>query len=404
MTILGIESSCDETGASVVTQKDNVLTVVSDELASSLNLHAKTGGIIPEAAAREQLRYILPVIKKAVAKVGWNRIDAIAVTYGPGLIGSLLVGVETAKTIAYTLNKPIIPVNHLYGHIYANWLEQDQSSLRANSALQKSAAISYKIAASVASGDTPRNDKIEFPALALVVSGGHTDLVIMQNHETLEVIGGTRDDAAGEAFDKIGRLLGLPYPAGPTIAKLAEKGDPKAFQLPRPMIGSPDFDFSFSGLKTAALREVKNNAALSSVIAIRQLAEKQSYKIAASVASGDTPRNDNKILADFCASVQQAIVDVLVKKTIKAAKFYNVKSILLGGGVAANQLLREKLTFEIGNFPTLSSLTFGGKLEIPLSVPPPNFCTDNGAMIAAAGFFAKPIPWQQITANPELYY
>jgi N6-L-threonylcarbamoyladenine synthase len=187
--------------------------------------------VIPEVAAREQLRYMIPVLKDALEKANLSfsktippDIDAIAVTYGPGLIGSLLVGVETAKTLSYVWNKPLIPVNHLYGHIYANWIGDE----------------------------TP-----QFPALALVVSGGHTDLVVMKDHENLEWIGGSRDDAAGEAFDKIGRLLGLPYPAGPAIEKAAQKGTPKRFSFPRPMMHSDDFDFSFSGLKTAVLYEVR---------------------------------------------------------------------------------------------------------------------------------------------------
>ena len=337
MTILGIETSCDETGAAVVEKKGRELFVRSNEIASSLSLHAETGGIIPETAAREQLRYILPTIEGAIQGIGWNHIDAIAVTYGPGLIGSLLVGVETAKTLAYVLKKPLLPVNHMYGHIYANWLTREEG------------------------GDK----EISFPALALVVSGGHTDLIIIENHETFEVIGGTRDDAAGEAFDKIGRLLGLPYPAGPAIAQLAETGDRKAFDLPRPLLGSDDFDFSFSGLKTAALRETKK---------IKNLNE--------------------KILSDFCASVQWSITDVLVKKTIKAAAHYDVKSLLLGGGVAANEQLRESLRETL-------------RLRLPsttLFVPERKFCTDNAAMIAAAGFFAQPLPWQEVTADPQLYY
>ena len=349
MIILGIETSCDETGAAVIEKNNSGLHIISNEIASSLSLHAKTGGIIPEIAAREQLRYILPTIQKATEKTGWNNIDAIAVTFGPGLIGSLLVGVETAKTLSYVLKKPLIPVNHLYGHIYANWLMANGKWQMENE--KKPSTIHHP------------PSTIEFPALALIVSGGHTDLVIMQSHEVVEVVGGTRDDAAGEAFDKIGRLLGFPYPAGAAIAALAKKGDPKAFTLPRPLIGSHDFDFSFSGLKTAALRETEKMGEM----------------------RGQT-------LADFCASVQWAIVDVLVKKTLKAAKHYDVKSILLGGGVAANDALREQLTIK------------SQELGINFFVPAKNLCTDNSAMIAAAGFFTKKSSWETVTANPELYY
>ncbi|HKC15049.1 MAG TPA: tRNA (adenosine(37)-N6)-threonylcarbamoyltransferase complex transferase subunit TsaD [Patescibacteria group bacterium] len=325
MTILGIETSCDETSASLVKSENNKLKLLSNVVSSSVLLHAKTGGIVPENAAREQLKYIIPVIKESLVA----DFDKIAVTYGPGLMGSLLIGVETAKTLSYVFEKPIIPVNHLIGHIYANWIEQDKN--------------------------------IEFPALSLLVSGGHTDLVLIKNHGNIKWLGGTRDDAAGEALDKTGRLMDLPYPAGPTIEKLAKEGNPKAFSFPRPMIDSNDFDFSFSGLKAAVLRETQKDAKIK--------------------------------IGDLCASVQEAIVDVLIFKTIKAAKKYKVKSILLGGGVAANQRLRDELKNE------------SDKLGIEFFVPPKNLCTDNGAMIAAAAFFNNgPIPFNKISANPQLYF
>src|ERR1700722_12992621 len=219
MTILGIESSCDETAISIVEGKDDHVELKTNILATSLALHAKTGGIIPEQAAREQIKFILPTLKKALDTFDTLKlVDAIAVTYGPGLIGSLLVGVETAKTLAFVLNKPIIPVNHMVGHIYANFIRENSKPA------------------------TPT-----FPALALVVSGGHTDLLLMKKHGDFQLLGGTRDDAAGECFDKCARLLGYPYPGGPKISQLAEKGDPKAFAFPRPMIGSHDYEFSFSG-------------------------------------------------------------------------------------------------------------------------------------------------------------
>lgn len=339
MTILGIETSCDETSAAILEKSDEKLMLRSNIVATSLALHTKTGGIIPENAAREQIKVILPVIKKSLdtTNIKLSDIDAIAVTYGPGLIGSLLVGVETAKTMAMVLNKPIIPVNHMLGHIYANWIE---------------------------------NPQIAFPSLALIVSGGHTDLILIKNHGNYQVLGGTRDDAAGEAFDKIARLLGLAYPGGPLIEQKAKLGDPKRFDFPRPLIGSGDYDFSFSGLKTAVLREVK------SLTTNRQ-----------SLTTND--------INDICAGVQKAISSVLIKKTLKAAEEYQVKSILLSGGVAANQTLRDAFAFEIGNL----------KLEIGLFVPPAQLCTDNGAMIAAAAAYNfHPVPWRDITADPELYY
>lgn len=361
MHILGIETSCDETAASVVETAENgetsQLHVLSSIVSSSLALHAQTGGIIPETAAREQLKYMIPVLTRALNQAFGEvdltnpPIDAIALTYGPGLIGSLLVGVETARTLSYLWNKPLIPVNHLLGHIYANWLVDsgERSALRAK-----------------------RLALVAFPAIALVVSGGHTDLVLLKNHTEYTVLGGTRDDAAGEAFDKIGRLLGLPYPAGPVISKLAENGNPKAFSLPRPMLHSDGLDFSFSGLKTAVLNLTKQNELL---------------------AKETLQRDKSKMLADICASVEQAIVDVLVAKTIKAAKIHHATSLLLGGGVAANTLLRQ----------TLSGLCSDS--EVNFFVPAKKYCTDNAAMIAAAAVFNNnQISWREITADPELYY
>ena len=354
MLILGIETSCDETAAAIIegNSKSQKLNILSNIVSSSLSFHSKTGGIIPEIAAREQLKYILPVIQKSFteANVNYKDIDAIAVTIGPGLIGSLLVGVETAKTLAYVYKKPIISVNHLIGHLYANWLI-------ANGKLhmEKPYAIRHK-----------KYADIQFSALALLVSGGHTDLVLLNNHKQIKWLGGTRDDAAGEAFDKIGRLLALPYPAGPKIEELAQKGNPKAFNFPRPMIGSNNYDFSFSGLKTAVLYKIK-----------------------------ELKKIDQQTISDLCASVQKAIIDVLVKKTVQAAQKYKVKSVLLGGGVAANHKLRTELESSI----------IHSKSSMKLFAPAKSLCTDNAAMIAAAAFFNyKPTSWQKITANPELYF
>lgn len=341
MIILGIETSCDETSAAIIeaNPKDKKIKLLTNIVSSSLPVHAKTGGIIPENAARAQIKYIIPVIKQALVStpgVEAKNIDAIAVTIGPGLIGSLLVGVETAKTLSYVWSKPIIPVNHLIGHIYANFVRAD-SKLDVN---------------------------IEFPAIVLIVSGGHTDLLLMKNHRDLKWLGGTRDDAAGEAFDKIGRLLNLPYPGGPNIERVAKNGNSKAFNFPRPMSNSNDFDFSFSGLKTAVFRKIK---------IIEQL--------------------NNQTISDLSASIQQAIISVLVKKTLKAAEEHNVKSILLAGGVSANQKLRDQFQIQ------------SSKLKVKLFAPPKSLCTDNAAMITTAAFFNyKPVPFQKITANPELYF
>jgi N6-L-threonylcarbamoyladenine synthase len=360
MKILGIETSCDETSASVIDAEKNDKTVklLSNITASSLSLHQKTGGIIPEVAAREQLKYILPVIDDALgkAKEKIENIDAIAVTIGPGLIGSLLIGIETAKSVAKIYNKPIVPVNHLFGHIYANFITTNKQPLTTNASGVRSQE----------SGVRSQQSEAVFPAIVLVVSGGHTDLLLMKSHKSFKWLGGTRDDAAGEAFDKIARLLNLPYPGGPSIESASKNGNSKAYKLPRPIIDSGDFDFSFSGLKTAVLREVKT---------IEEL--------------------NNETVNNLAASAQQAIVDVLIKKTLDAVKKNNAKSILLSGGVAANETLREQFELEIKNL----------KLEIPLFVPEKWLCTDNAAMVATAAFFnLRPVEWKKITVNPEAYF
>lgn len=337
MVLLGIETSCDETSAAILEKQDDRLLLKSNIIASSLPTHIKTGGVIPENAAREQVQYIIPVIKQALAeaKTDIKDIDAIALTYGPGLIGSLLVGVETVKTISFVLDTPIVPINHMVGHIYANWIDHPE---------------------------------IQLPALALVVSGGHTDLVVIKDHGDIQLLGGTRDDAAGEAFDKIARLLGQPYPGGPFIETQAKHGNPKRFQFPRPLIGSGDYQFSFSGLKTAVLREVQH---------LKQ--ENQTL--------------DQQTIADIAYATQKAVVAVLVKKALKAAEEHNVKSLLISGGVAANQALREGLEDATKN------------MDLTVYAPSKKLCTDNGAMIAsAAAYNFKPVPWQDITANPELYF
>ena len=328
MIILGIETSCDETAAAVLEKKGGCIQILSNIVASSSELQSKYGGIIPEQAAREQIKAIVPVIQEALeqAKTKPDQLDAIAITFGPGLIGSLLVGVETAKTLAQIWQKPLIPINHLLGHFYANWITPQQPS---------------------------------FPCIGLLVSGGHTDLVLFTDHGKYQYLGGTRDDAAGECFDKCARLLGLSYPGGPEISKLAEKGDANAFSLPRPMMGSKDFDFSFSGLKTAVSHEVKEGV--------------------------------NKF--DLSASIEAAIIDVLVEKTVTAVQKYKVEQVMIAGGVAANQKLVRKLQ------DTITKL----QLNIKLHVPPGQLCTDNGAMIAAAAFFTNPTKDPlKIEANPNL--
>jgi N6-L-threonylcarbamoyladenine synthase len=355
MKILSIETSCDETSAAIIEKlPDGTFQIISNVIASSQDMHAKTNGIVPERAAREQIKSILPVIQKALSDSGRsegsiNDIDAIAVTYGPGLIGSLLVGVETAKTLSVAWDKPVIPVNHLIGHIYANFISTEHSE-----------------------GGLP-----SFPLIALVVSGGHTDLVLMRSHDEVEYLGGTVDDAAGEAFDKTARILGLPYPGGPNISKMAQvyldKNPNKELKLfPRPMIYEKNLNWSFSGLKTAVAREISHYSSLS----------------------------ENEI-QHLAAEIQEAIVDSLVEKSLRGLVELNaegeIKSFLLAGGVSANARLREK--FQAG----ITQLRDSGKLaRTSFHVPEFSLCTDNAAPIGVAAFFGKSIPWQEIIANPEL--
>lgn len=377
MIILGIETSCDETAASVVKGGQKILSHV---VASSAEMHIKSGGVIPENAAREQVKSIIPVVQEAIIQSlqttdyglqqekavdgrPWtvDHIDAIAVTIGPGLIGSLLVGVETAKTLAVVWGKPIVPVNHLVAHIYANWLSPNVTLNDNEGSKRESSSRS----------DLSQNDIPRLPAVALVVSGGHTNLVLMHDHGKLEYIGGTRDDAAGEAFDKTARLLGLPYPGGPSVAKAASNYSLPTTNyqpfLPRPMINEDNFDFSFSGLKTAVLREVN------------KLKDNQQF--------------NNATIEQLSFGIQEAITDVLVDKTLRAVKKYGVSTLLLAGGVAANSRLTEKFKLAIGH------LAF----SINFHVPPPKLCTDNASYIAAcAEYNYHPLPWQEITANPSL--
>lgn len=342
MKILGIETSCDETAAAVV---QNGVKEISSVVSSSKELHEKTGGVVPEVAARKQVEFIIPVLEETLKKSNHTSefsgagIDAIAVTTGPGLIGSLLVGVEAAKALALAWEKPLVPVNHLIGHIYANWIEEK-------------------------SGTAGFNKTISFPAVVLVVSGGHTDLVLMRGHGDFEYLGGTLDDAAGEAFDKTARLLGLAkYLGGPQLSKLASTCKKNVLQgtLPRPMIDKPGSDFSFSGLKTS----------------VKKMIEEDKY-----------PKDS--IACEF----ENAVVDVLVSKTIKAAKKYKVKEILLGGGVSANTLLRSRIKNE------------ADKYGFNLHIPPLRLCTDNAIYIAGAAFFNfKPVEFKElekVKADPSL--
>lgn len=388
MKILGIETSCDETAAAIV---EDGKTILSNVVASSASMHQKYGGIVPEVAARMQTESMIPVLTEAMEGFEKDDIDAIAVTVGPGLIGSLLVGVETAKTLSFAWDKPIIPVNHVLAHVYAVFLE-DASVIPNSFRDLKQNGHSSKILKQV------QNDKvITFPAIALVVSGGHTELYLMKDEKSLKWLGGTLDDAAGECFDKCARLLGLPYPGGPEIAmaasqyqELSSSSEPRAnrevylkeikesprlrsdkIALPRPMIHDGSLNFSFSGLKTAVLREVNKS--------------KNSQEL-----------NDQTI-SMFSHEIQESITDVLVTKTLNAAYEHHANSIIVSGGVAANQRLTHKYKLEI------SALQFRNKTIINLLVPPPSRCVDSASFIAAYAYRHRTaIDWKQISAIPDL--
>ena len=366
MRILGIESSCDETGASVVRDGRDLL---SNVVASQIEVHNRYGGVVPEVASRQQLTAILPVIETAMeqAQCGWENIDAIAATYGPGLAGSLLVGLTVGKTLSLTYNLPFLGVNHLEAHIYANWLRQ-QGDL-----------------------DSPQTDAWEFqpgdptfPLLCLVISGAHSELVLMHSHGQYELLGRTRDDAAGEAFDKVARILGLDYPGGPSIQKAARQveeelhraGKPTAlarntYRLPRAWLRGT-YDFSFSGLKTAVL-QLAEGASEAQHTTSESPGEKR--QVSRYTRMGISAQKSGINVPLLAASFQDAVVDMLAVKTRMAAQEYHVKQVLLAGGVAANIALRVRLEQEL--YP----------LNIRLNYPPIEFCTDNAAMISSAAFF-----------------
>lgn len=352
MKILGIESSCDETAASIIEGSGDSVKVLSNIVSSQIDIHQKYGGVIPELAAREHVLDIIPVIDKSLKEAGIDKkdfskeVDAIAVASGPGLVSSLMVGIETAKSLAYVFNVPLVSVNHIEGHIYANFIN---------------------------------TEKVEFPAIILTVSGGHTLLILMKGFNQFETLGETRDDAAGEAFDKAAKLMEIGFPGGPAISRFAEEykteignrtnqseRQKSKIILPRPMIDSADFDFSFSGLKTALLYLLQKD------------------------------KNYKEKIPEYCHEFQQAVIDVLVKKTIKAANQYSAKSILLAGGVSANKELRTQLEKAI-----LEKLT-----NTRFYKPELSYTTDNAAMIASSGYFKARenifINWKDIKVNPNL--
>jgi N6-L-threonylcarbamoyladenine synthase len=335
--ILGIETSCDETAAAVV---ENGRTILSNVVASQAKLHAKYGGVFPEVASREHIKAIYPVVQQALqqAHLQLNDIDAIAVTRGPGLPGSLVVGINIAKGLALASGKPLLGVNHLEEHIYSAWLDTSDA-------------------------DDEGSPEPEFPSMALIVSGGHSELVLVRDHLDYERLGGTLDDAAGEAFDKVARLLGLSYPGGPAIQKVALNGDPEAFALPRAWLEGT-WNFSFSGLKTAVLHVVRDIQEKEK----KKVFDEEGVEAMASFNIDSVPLP----VEDLAASFQAAVVEVLVTKTRYAAQEYGVKEIIVVGGVSANKALRQGMS---RNTP--------GRVHIP----PIFLCTDNAAMTAALGYY-----------------
>ncbi len=346
--ILGIETSCDETAVAVV--RDGSF-VESNVIASQTDLHARYGGVMPEQASRAHLRAILPALEEAlaVADADWEDLDAIAVTHGPGLAGALLVGVNVAKGLAFARGKPLLSINHLEGHVYANWLRTSSPQGSPPGIL-----LSPSAANELGGPDGDYRDaEPTFPLVALIVSGGHTDLVLSHGHGQYRRLGRTRDDAAGEAFDKVARLLGLGFPGGPAIEREAAGGDPHRFKFPRAWLEADSWDFSFSGLKTAVRHQVRD------------------LGVDPDNASPEERRAKLPV-ADLAASFQAAVVDVLATKAARGAHTFGASRLALGGGVAANRTLLR---------------TVEERAQLPVLCPPPRLCTDNAAMIAAAGFF-----------------
>ncbi len=332
MRVLGIESSCDETAVAIVEDGRRLLSNVVN---SQIDIHAQYGGVVPEVAARSHIEVINPVINTALeqANFTWDDIDAIAVTYAPGLIGSLLVGTLAARTLAMVHNKPLYPIHHVEAHVYANFITEQADHLSL----------------------TLPSKQPDFPMLALIVSGGHSQLVLFHDHGDYELLGQTQDDAVGEAFDKVAKIIGLPYPGGPAIAQAAETGDIKSYPLPKAKMQG-EYDFSFSGLKTAVLRAVQREVGVET-----------------SFPSSGLPALLNDVQrANIAASFQHTAIETLVDKAERAFKHYSPASVVIAGGVAANHELRRQLT---------------ARLPLPIEYAPMSLCTDNGAMIATLGYY-----------------
>lgn len=366
MKILGIESSCDETAAAIV---EDGHTLLSSVVHSQIDIHRQYGGVVPEIAARSHIEVINPVIHKALRDAGcsWDDVDAIAVTNAPGLVGSLLVGTLAARTLALLYEKPLYPIHHVEAHVYANFITNQSDTLR------------FLLPSS----------QPQFPILALIVSGGHSQLVLFQDHGDYSLVGQTLDDAVGEAFDKVAKILGFPYPGGPSIAQAAERGNPQAYALPAAHLTCPEercthdiasnncrrYSFSFSGLKTAVLRAVQREVGVDLNFPSHKLSSRLS----------DPQRHD------FAASFQQTAISTLVTTTLRAFTTFAPRSVVIAGGVAANQLLRTELA---------------AKLPIKIEYAPASLCTDNAAMVASLGYYfsreKKPTKPEDVSVTPSI--
>lgn len=356
MRILGIESSCDETAAAVA---EDGFRLLSNVIASSADLHVQYGGVVPEIAARSHIEVILPVIHEALGEANctWEDIDGIAVTYGAGLSGSLLIGVMTARTLAIAHNKPLYAINHVEAHVYANFLTEATFDVSSEDRVRSADEISKVVPI--------RSAQPEFPMLAIIVSGGHSQLALFEDHFSYKLLGQTRDDAIGEAFDKVAKMLGLPYPGGPSVAAAARKGNPHAFMLPKAKMEK--YDFSFSGLKTAVLR-----------LAQAQIGESYDFpstKLAERLSEAQK--------ADIAASFQYTATQTIVDKALLACEEYQPASVVIAGGVAASTELRRQLS---------------ERLTLPVEYPDLKLCTDNGAMVATLGCFKAQL--KQPLADP----
>ncbi|MFH1404988.1 MAG: tRNA (adenosine(37)-N6)-threonylcarbamoyltransferase complex transferase subunit TsaD [Patescibacteria group bacterium] len=403
MKILSIETSCDETAIAIVDCKDGIFNIEKNLVASQIDIHAKYGGVVPEIAARKHVEILMPLLLESGIDHTGKGIDVIAVTYGPGLVPALRIGVELAKTLAYAWGKPLVGVNHMEGHLYSVLLDPVAAdfSLRSCGKLKPSAtsnsdfAIEEPFRVPCMRSQKAKVTSMEFPAVALLVSGGHTEIVYIKEFGQYEIVGQTRDDAAGEAFDKVAKLLGLEYPGGPVISKFAEKGNPEAVNFPRPMLDSKDFDFSFSGLKTAVSVYLKSSPKLSlrggTLSEPKASRRGRRSKLLEKIASLPLVARNDISVEDICASFQEAVVETLVTKTKKAVDEFNPKSVILSGGVSANNRLRE---------------AFESSFSIPVFIPSIANSTDNAAMIAVAGYFhAKKKDYVdplELTADPNL--